>query len=162
MGIRAFCPTRWTVRGDAIASYDFLLQVWEECLETKLDPDVKGRIIGVQTQMSQYKLLFGLHLCKKILLITDNLSKTLQKQTLSAAEGQEIARLTITTLKGMRSSGAFDLFFELVERFCDKHGVSKPSLPRKRKAPCHLEVGTGSALQYRNTIVKYITKSLIL
>ena len=51
MGIRAFCPTRWTVRGDAIASiienYDFLLQVWEECLETKLDPDVKGRIIGV-------------------------------------------------------------------------------------------------------------------
>ena len=57
MGIRAFCPTRWTVRGDAIASiienYDFLLQVWEECLETKLDPNVKGRIIGVQTQMSQ-------------------------------------------------------------------------------------------------------------
>ena len=46
--------------------------------------------------MSQYKLLFGLHLCKKILLITDNLSKTLQKQTLSAAKGQEIARLTIT------------------------------------------------------------------
>ena len=44
----------------------------------------------------------------------------------------------------MRSSGAFDLFFELVERFRDKHGVSKPSLPRKRKAPRHLEVGTGS------------------
>ena len=55
MGIREFCPTRWTVRGDAIASiienYDFLLQVWEECLETKLDPDVKGRIIDVQIQM---------------------------------------------------------------------------------------------------------------
>ena len=82
-------------------------------LGNKLDPDVKGRIIGVQTQMSQYKLLFGLHLCKKILLIIDNLSKTLQKQTLSAAEGQEIARFTITTLKGMRSSGAFDLFLNL-------------------------------------------------
>ena len=88
--------------------------------------------------------MFGLHLCKKILLIADNLSKTLQEQTLSAAEGQEIARLIITTLKGMRSSGAFDLFFELVERFHDKHGVSKPSLSRKRKAPLHLEVGTGS------------------
>ena len=110
-------------------------------METKLDSDVKGRIIGVQTQMSQYKLLFGLHLCKKILLINDNLSKTLQKQTLSAAKGQEIASLTITTL---RSSGAFNLFFELVERFCDKNGVSKPSLPRKRKAPRHVEVGTGS------------------
>ena len=56
MGIRAFCPTRWTVRGDAIASiienHYFMSQVWEECLETKLDPDVKGRIISAKTQMS--------------------------------------------------------------------------------------------------------------
>ena len=79
MRIRAFCPTRWTVRGDAIASiienYEILKQLWDECLEIKLDSDIKGRIIG---QMSQYRLLFGIHLCKKLFLITDNLSKTLQ------------------------------------------------------------------------------------
>ena len=34
----------------------------------------------LKTQISQYKWLFGLHLCKKILLITDNLSKTLQSK----------------------------------------------------------------------------------
>ena len=78
----------------------------------------------------------------------------MQKQTLSAAEGQEIARLTTTTLKGMRSSGAFDLFFELVERFHDKHGVSTSSLPRKRKAPRHLEVGTGSGYFMISTSVQ--------
>ncbi len=55
-----------------------------------LQPDVKGRIIGIQTQMSKFKLLFGLKLCERILLITDNLSKTLQNQSLSAAEGQVI------------------------------------------------------------------------
>ena len=59
-------PTRWTVRGDAIASitknHDFLLQVWEECLETKLNPDVNGQKIGAKMQMSRYKLLFGLYL----------------------------------------------------------------------------------------------------
>lgn len=80
MGIRAFCPTRWTVRGDAIASiienYEVLKQLWDESLEAKLDPDIRGRIIGVKTQMSQYRLVFGLQLCKRILLITDNLSKT--------------------------------------------------------------------------------------
>ena len=115
MGIRAFCPTRWTVRGDAIASiienYKILKQLWDESLETKLDPDIKGRIIGVKAQMSQYWLVFGLQLCKRILLITDNLSKTLQKQSLSVAEGQEVVKFTLQTLKDMRSVDSFDLFF---------------------------------------------------
>ena len=85
-GICKFCPTRWTVRGGAVKSilenYDVLNQLWEECLEERLEPDVKGRIIGVQTRMSHYNLLFGLKLCERILCITDNLSKTLQKQSL--------------------------------------------------------------------------------
>ena len=50
LDIRAFCPTRWTVRGDAIASiienYQVLKQLWGESLDTKLEPDIKGRIIG--------------------------------------------------------------------------------------------------------------------
>jgi len=41
-----------------------LKQLWDECLETRLDPDIKGRIIGVKTQMTQYKVLFGLKLCE--------------------------------------------------------------------------------------------------
>ena len=57
-GIRKFCPTRWTVCGGAIKiifeNYDVLYQLWEECLEERLQPDVKGRIIGVQTCMSHY------------------------------------------------------------------------------------------------------------
>ena len=48
-----FCPTRWTVRGDSIESilvnYNTLKQLWEECLTTSLQPDVKGRIIGVRS-----------------------------------------------------------------------------------------------------------------
>ena len=98
MGIRAFCPITWTVRGDAIASitenYEVLKQLWDESLETKLEPDIKGKNIGVTFQMSQYWLVLRLRFCKRILLITDNLSKTLQKQSLPAAEGQEVVRLT--------------------------------------------------------------------
>ena len=44
--IRTFCPTRWTVWGNSIGSilenYKVLKQLWEECLETRLEPDVKG------------------------------------------------------------------------------------------------------------------------
>ena len=97
-GIQTFCPTRWTVRGKAVASildnFHNLKQLWEGCLETRLEPEVKGRIIGVKVQMCKYNLLFGLKLCERILLITDNLSMTLQKESMSAAEAQEIAQLT--------------------------------------------------------------------
>ena len=80
-------------------------------MEQRLDPDVRGRIIGVKSQMSQYKVLFGLNLCENFLKIADNLSAALQKQTLSAAEAQSIAQMTIKTLQSMRSDEAFKLFF---------------------------------------------------
>ena len=162
MGIRAFCPTRWTVRGDAIASiienYEVLKQLWDESLETKLEPDIKGRIVGVKFQMSQYWLVFGLQLCKRILLITDNLSKTLQKQSLSAAEGQEVVRLTLRSLKNMKSADSFDMFFSLVEKVSRQSGTEGPVLPRKRKAPKHLEVG--SAEGYHSASVQEYYRQL--
>ena len=82
-----------------------------EYLETKLEPDVKGRIIGVQTQMLHYNTLFGFQLSKKILKITDNLSRTLQHQAMSAAKGQAVAGLTVCTLKGMCTEESFALLF---------------------------------------------------
>ena len=57
-------------------NYNSLNVLWEECLETNLRPDVKGRITGVQAQMQQFSLLFGLKMCERILKITDNLSNT--------------------------------------------------------------------------------------
>ena len=147
VGIRALCPTRWTVRGDAIESilehYNTLKQLWEECLETRLDPDVKGRIIGVQAQMDTFNLLFGLHLSMKILKITDNLSRNLQTRSMSAPEGQSVAELSVKTLQLMRNDESFDAFFRLVNCFREQTGTSSPKLPRKRKVPSRFEVGEG-------------------
>ena len=132
VGIRAMCPTRWTVRGDAIESiiehYDTLSQLWDECLETRLDPDIKGRIIGLQTQMTTFDLLFGLQLSMKILKITDNLSKTLQKQSMSAAEGQSVAELTVKTFMSMRTDANFNAFFTLCNCFREHSNVNFPVL----------------------------------
>ena len=147
IGIRAMCPTRWTVRGDAVESiienYVVLKQLWSECLTTQLDPDVKGRIIGVQAQMATFNVLFGLQLAMKILKITDNLSRTLQKQTMSAAEGHSLAECTVKTLVSMRTTDCFDGFLLLVHCFCERTNTNPPVLPRKRRAPQRFEVGTG-------------------
>ena len=118
--IRSFCPTGWTVKGDAIASilnnYEALKQLWLEYLDSKLDPDVKGRIIGVRAQMQCFDLVFGLDLSMKMLKITDNLSTTLQSSSMSAADGQEVAELTVRTLQGMKAEEYFILYFEAVKK----------------------------------------------
>ena len=149
IGIRKFCPTRWTVRGDSISSilenYNALKQLWDKCLQSKnLDPSIKGRLIGAKLQMSKFNTLFGLHLCERILKITDNLSKTLQIKSMCASEAQDLTRMTVETLKGMRKDEMFKLFFQHVHKLCEQTGTEEPSLPRKRRAPARFEVGEGT------------------
>ena len=161
IGIRTFCPTRWTVRGDAIESilvnYSTLGILWEECLHlaTRLDPDVKARIIGVQCQMLTFNLLFGLKLCERILKMTDNLSKTLQSSSLSAAMAQHIASLTVTTLSKMRTDEAFQAFLTSLSLFAPQLVLS--DLPYLESEKCldglaMVTVVTTLARQLKNTI----------
>ena len=95
IGTQSFCPTRWRVQGQSIGSilenYLVLKLIWEECLEQRLLVEIKGRIIGVKVQMSEFHVLFGLQLCERILKITDNLSASLEAESMSAADGQDIA-----------------------------------------------------------------------
>ena len=70
-------------------------------------PDVKGRIIGVQAQMLRFHTLFGPQLCKQILKITDNLNRTLQRQSMSAAKEQALTEMTSRTLQGMCTKESF-------------------------------------------------------
>ena len=45
-----------------------------------------------------------------ILNHTDNLSRTLQKTNISAAQGQSVAKLTVITLQKIRNDQSFELF----------------------------------------------------
>ena len=94
-----------------LENYLVLNQLWEECFDTGLDPDVKGRIIGVWSQMACYNLLFGLTLSERVVKIPDNLSKALQAQSLSAGESCGLADMTCAMLKHMRSGEAFKMCF---------------------------------------------------
>ena len=110
--------------------------VWEECLSENLEADVKARIIGCKAQMKTFKFFFGINLGFKIYSITDNLSKTIQGESMSAVESQEVAGLTIKTLEGMRSESNADAFYETTKVKAGRYNfVEAPSLPRKRKAP---------------------------
>ena len=62
--------------------------------------------------MKTFDFFFGVCLLHNVLSHTDNLSKTLQHTTFSAAEGQQLVRMTTTTLQSIRSEEMFKLFWQ--------------------------------------------------
>lgn len=141
------CITRWTIRGKCFEkiqmNYIALMKLWDECLqEGGLNTEVKARIMGCKNQMSTFHFFFGLCLGQRLFSITDNLSKALQSEKLSAVSSQNMASLTLKTLQNMRTQEDFELFFNLVTKQAEKLPVDEPHLKRKRKVPKY------SILQY--------------
>lgn len=68
-------------------------------------------------QMKSFDYYFGVRIGELILRHADNLSKTFQSKTISAAEGQRLAEVTVMTLTKIRSEENFHLFWELAMRY---------------------------------------------
>ena len=149
--ITLLCPTRWTVRakslGSIVSNFNFLEELWEWSLDNCTDTDMKARIRGVDTYMKTFDFVYGVYLGELILTHSDNLSRALQDPTLSAVEGQDIAKKTVAVLEKIRSDESFDLFWTNVTSKSEALGANEPTLPRKRKQPKKLTdyVGYGPA-----------------
>ena len=144
-GIRVLCPTRWTVKADALASimsnFEALQITWEEAVDVVSDTEVKARIRGVSAVMSTFDYLYGNVLGEMLLKHADNLSSTLQHKTISAAEGQQVAQMTVQTLRSLRNEASFDLFWLKVNKIASDFGVGEPQLPRRRRVPRRYDDG---------------------
>ena len=144
-GIRVLCPTRWTVKADALASimsnFEALQNTWEEAVDVVSDTEVKARIRGVSAVMSTFDYLYGNVLGEMLLKHADNLSSTLQQKTISAAEGQQVAQMTVQTLRSLRNEASFDLFWLKVNKIASDFGVGEPQLPRRRRVPRRYDDG---------------------
>ena len=61
-GDRILCSNRWTVRGTLLPSIldncAVFHELWNGILEGKLDSEIRGQVIGVQTQMQSSNFLF--------------------------------------------------------------------------------------------------------
>ena len=161
-GIHAFCPTRWTVCGEPIQSilsnYEELMDLWEWSLSNIKDTEMKARIRGVQAVMPTFDFLFGCELGIIILKQTDNLSRALQNNEISAAQGNALALDVVSTMAKDRSDASFDLFWERVSKRKEKLHVEDPKLPRKRKLPARLEEGNVESYYYPPTLRSHYQK----
>jgi len=145
LGIRVLCPTRWTVRAQALhsilANYEVLQILWDESLEIVNDTEMRSRIQGVSSYMKSFYFYFGVSLGELLLNHSDKLSKTLQSGTMSAAEGQKIADMTVHTLNSIRTDDNFLLFWKLIKQKASDLKVEEPVLPRGRNHPRRYEDG---------------------
>ena len=92
-----------------LPSWIALQQVCDESLDGNLEPEIKGRIIGVKSQVNTFNYFYGVTMLQLVLRHSDNLSKTLQKFSLTSCQGKEIADLTLQTINSLRSESEFEL-----------------------------------------------------
>ena len=93
------CPTRWTVRAEALASIT-------ENYEALGIPQLK---IPICEHVLDYSDGASIQLGRKLLNIVDNSSRSLQAKTMSACEGQTLGRITQASFQSMRNDECFDL-----------------------------------------------------
>ena len=102
----------------------------------KRDKETRSRILGCKSHMTEFKFFFGINLAYRMNSITDNLSKALQRETVSSTEGQETAMKTFKTFESMRNIDFANCFFETVRQKAINHNfICEPVLPKKRKSP---------------------------
>ena len=148
-GFRTLCPTRWTVRAASLKSIQTNYSTLQQCLESftelaKNDREMSAKCNGVRSQLANFDFLFGVSLGAKVLSLADNLSKSLQSATLSASEGQAIAKATVDALLLLRTDSSFEAFWSSVMELQQSNDVPEPQLPRNRKVPARLQEGIGA------------------
>ena len=74
---------------------------WEAARQATKDTEMKARIIRIASQMKRFDYFFGIELGQKCLKMVDNLTRSLQRATISACESQEIVRKTVQSLQSI-------------------------------------------------------------
>ena len=119
------------LKGRIISNYSVLHELWDWSLDSCTVIEMKAQLCGVHVH-------------------TDSLSVCLQRKSLSAAEGQALAAMTIRTLNNMRADDKFALFWKDVTTLAEHNLVNTPGLPRRRHLPARYEDGdAGLQIQTR-------------
>ena len=88
--------------------------------------------------MKKFSFLFGSLLGEKVLMQTDNISRSLQSPELSAVDAHQLAQAVIGSLQQERNEATFNSFWDTVCNKRDELDINRGKLPRKRKHPRHL------------------------
>ena len=102
------------------------MELWRWSLKKLNDTEMKARIWGVKFLISTFGFVFCCFLGECLLKKTDNLNKALQRQDISAAEGQNLASPVFNVLAKSRSSEIYEQFWERAMKWKTQLGAPDP------------------------------------
>ena len=91
--------------------------------------------------MRTFEYYYASSLAEMVLRHTDNLSKTLQQENISAAEGQKTVKDVLKTLESLREETHASSFWKSVIAKAVGLELSEPRLQHKQMRPTRLEDG---------------------
>ncbi len=138
---RPLCPTRWTVRVDAIngtlGSYEMLLIALSELAQST--DDVAAKASGLHNKLEKAETLLALYVCQEIFTPAELLSKSLQSSKMSVSGAIEAAKLVIQTFESKRTENNFDMLWEKMTNESNRIELIAPELPRQRRRSTRLQ-----------------------
>ena len=142
--IKTLCPTRWTVRTRALESliknYKVLTVAMIEIQNSGKD-EYAMKAAGFLQSLDKFSTFYGLNLSYLIFSATEQLSVNLQSQDITIQDAVSSANLATSYLDRQRSEDAFERFYGRVLEE-SKDLTSEPLLPRYRRMPKRLDVGS--------------------
>ena len=108
---RTLCSNRWAVRRtlllqSKLENWVLFQELCDGILDRKVDSEIRGQVIGIQTQIQSFDSFSGIQLGVLVLINTDNLSFTLQYTNVI-----KLIKLQ-TILQGIGEKHSFHMLFE--------------------------------------------------
>ena len=138
-----------------IRNFDELQKLWDWSLQNCSCSEMKARIRGIKVYKLKCSYFVGINLAHLILSHTGNLSQTLQGTMITAVDAQVVSRACVTTLKSIRSENKFNLFWNKVKQFAEKHKIDGLHLPRRKNIPNRYMIGKAAGEHPDNVEEEY-------
>ena len=139
------CPTRWTVRCQAVArfleEYDVIVLTLENVeADRSASPDVRHKVRGYLHHLHQYETVFALMFCERMFQPCELFAKALQRPGMTCGEVRQGAAMLLDTLRKLREDGFEELWADCgrkVEALATE--IDPPKEPRQSRPPKRLE-----------------------
>ena len=102
-----------------------------------MESELKGRIIGVKTQIESFELSFGLHPNARLDSHTVHLARSVQNKEMSVCSSKRLAKLTIKTLEALRNEERYENFYETMLKTAKLHQFVNPSTLKRKESKEH-------------------------
>lgn len=143
--IKPICPTRWSVRAQAVTTaldhYEGILNALDEVATDSTNEASCVEASCLHAQFSNTQMFFCLLVAQAVFQPADRLSTALQSVKMTATSGLEAVKATHAMISSLRTDASFD-------KFIDKAMIAKNELrledmvqPRNRKPPKRIDSG---------------------